>query len=452
MQISTKPFALLLSILIVSCPFDEVLAKAAKHKKGPILAPPLIPMFDAPGRIRSPYFQIGIERKRYIYLRDPNGILQARTGRFELSAQKSSLRGRVSEQKHYSSIGTVEHGVRARFSVDLQELTASFAPSLSQLLAAQVETAKRKADDELPKSARIMDEQLQRQRPSPAMPPLPLRGNSSVLASNSLESALAESKSRAAQATQSEAQQIAHAQPQSKGNEVAMPSIGKVTARMPNERVSSPLAMPTATKPDTASAEQLMNGQLGRKKGQMPSDSAISAALKRAKDDAQNSVEMAQPALDSILTSLRAVPSLRVPNPAEADKAVKADLLSKNDATMEIEWDKWHARFAQLAQLPILKEIGKNGNPKGSNTVEVTVKSNQKVIVRVLTPGPEAFDRAMLQAYRSLDGKTDLVFPAGSRRTEITFLIDNKHTGTGTPSRVTSKTSIGDKETVRFHR
>ncbi len=439
--------------MIVSFPFDEVFAKTAKHKKGPVLAPPLIPLLDAPDRSRSPYFQIGIERKRYIYLRDPNGMLQARTGRFELSAQKSLLRGRVSEEKHYSSIGTVEHGVRARFSVDLQELTASFAPSLSQLLAAKIETAKRKADDELPKSAKIMDQQLRAQRPSPGMPLLPPRvGLSDPTGSNSLESALAQSKSRAVQAMQREAQQLAHALPQSIGNDIAMPSFGKVTAQMPNGQGASPLTMPTATKPDMSSAEQLMNGQLSSKKGKIPTDSAISAALKRASDNAQNSVQLAQPAMDSILTTLRTVPSLSLPNPAEADKAVKADLLSKNDAIMEIEWDKWHAHFAQLARSPILNAIGKNGNPKGSNTVEITVKSNRKVIVRLVTPGSEAFDRAMLQAYRSLDGKTDLVFPSGSRRTEITFLIDNKHTGSGTPSRVTSKTSVGDKETVRLHR
>jgi hypothetical protein len=145
--------------------------------------------------------------------------------------------------------------------------------------------------------------------------------------------------------------------------------------------------------------------------------------------------------MDAILTHLRKIPPASMP---AANTAVSAQL----DSTETIQWDEWHSRFAGLARDPILLAVKKSGNPSGANTIEITVSADKHVTARIVTAGDKKFDQAILQAYQSLNHNPDLAFPAKSRRTSITFLIDNEHKRAGVPSGVDSQTSVGDKEVV----
>jgi hypothetical protein len=220
-------------------------------------------------------------------------------------------------------------------------------------------------------------------------------------------------------------------------------------ARIP-DHPGMPQSIPSAPGADTSGPAQKLAEELVKAKLQVPPDLQVDAKLKRAKERAQDALKQAEPAMNNILTQLRAIPA-RLPEPGKsteaAVKSVQADL------STTIQWDAWHARFAELARDPILKAVDKVGNPAGANTVEITVWSNHHLAVRLSQPGTnKEFDLAILQAYQSLDGNAALVYPDGSRRSSISFLVDNKHTGKGAPAGLKSQTSIGDKEILRFHR
>lgn len=212
---------------------------------------------------------------------------------------------------------------------------------------------------------------------------------------------------------------------------------------------SSPTGKPApkSAQPDTTVPQKLMAEELVNAKLKLPPDASsnLKGELAHAKTQAQLAVRNAQPAMNAVLTNLHTVGDLKLPSGAEPELAVEGD------ASSIIKWDEWHADFAKLANKPILSEVNKAGNPQGTNTVEITVRSNHQLSVRLAKPGNEVFDQAILNAYRSLDGNPSLQYPAGSRRSAITFFIDNQHEEEGAPSSVKNKTSVGDQEILRFH-
>jgi hypothetical protein len=177
-----------------------------------------------------------------------------------------------------------------------------------------------------------------------------------------------------------------------------------------------------------------------------PDTNALVAEMQKAQKKADALAKGAQTAMDMVLTSLKKIPELHFQSTKQPALAEPADTVSV------VQWDKWHAHFAELAREPILKYMNSAGNPSGEDTVEITISNTQQLSARIVKPGAHEFDQSMLQAYRTLDGNADLHFPEGSRRKTITFQIDNKHMGKGAPVGVKSKTSIGDQEVLRTKR
>jgi hypothetical protein len=419
-----------------------------------------------------PQFSIGIEHTRYVFPEDPSLMQHGQAGVVDLRGTKKAqmLRGRVAQDIRDSTIKTREYGVKSHFYADLRKLTAKSAPELSWLMDTQLAEARRKLAGEVARDAQLMNRQLNSPQPQPTLPSMPARAKATPEESRALEAELAKSDQRDQRASASQqlraalsrAQEQTARVPTVPGKQVVIPTSGqagfpgsplppapKVDTSAAERELAAQLAkantksrlvasntqrnqavesIPSAPNVNTAASERELKGQLARAKGQIPLESRIGIEMESAKRRGQSVVSQAQPAMNAIMTSLRAIPHRDVPATATAEPA--------DD---------------DLASQPILKEVRESGAPSGTNTVEITVLPNHHLTVRLTQPGNAAFDRAMLKAYQSLDGNPALEYPPGSRRSSIIFLIDNKHKETGVPSSVRSQTSVGDKETVRHH-
>lgn len=216
---------------------------------------------------------------------------------------------------------------------------------------------------------------------------------------------------------------------------------GRGNVEFPDVRpATANLVMPS---PGKTSGTQI-DAMIARASKKSPSASDVDAMLADAKMRSRGSTREAEPQLDTVLTYLRKVPAQSMPSVAESKVS--------GDLTDVVSWDAWHAHFAQLARAPIMDRLGKVSNPAGSDTVEITVVPDHHLKVTIAKPSEnKQFDRAIVEAYSSLDGNAGLAYPQGSRRKSITFLIDNEHKQAGTVSGVNSKTSIGDKEVILHH-
>jgi len=211
----------------------------------------------------------------------------------------------------------------------------------------------------------------------------------------------------------------------------------RIPTPLPNNDLSAKLIPPQMP------AQTDLHGKL---KDPKDAELAMKAEMLRAKNKNLTDISMAQPALHAVLTNLRTEPKLLLPDEQEGLSAVP------ESAADTIKWDKWHEQFAQLAQQPILSEMQKGGNPAGNNTVRITVFANHRVEVNInQAASSKAFDSAMLKAYQSLSGNPALQYPDGSRRSSVTFLVDNRHDSTDQITAVKSTTSVGDKELLRRH-
>lgn len=192
-------------------------------------------------------------------------------------------------------------------------------------------------------------------------------------------------------------------------------------------------------------ASKQMQAELAKAKkvGSIPDIKADQLALDRAKKETNAQVAAAKPEMDAILTSLRVDPKLMMPTTTpEAAQNVDAELSYEK----VIPWDKWYAKVAKLYEPLLLRAVAKHGSPEGYNTVSVTVTKTHQVQVALVEPDNSVFDTATLEAYRALNGNPQLEFPAGTHRTQVNFLIDNKHNNPTPVSKVSSKTYTGDKE------
>ncbi len=229
-------------------------------------------------------------------------------------------------------------------------------------------------------------------------------------------------------------------------NRLKFPSIPTSNSpKIPSTSIALTSKTPAVASPDLGDAVRKMNEEIARAKLGLPPETSVDAQLSHAKDNAQAVVKKAQPAMDTVLTYLRHVDA---PKTLSANSAPEP----KEDEATVLQWDKWHANFASLAKGPILKNVSHLENPKGDDTVEITVKADKTLSVRVVKASSTEFDKAILQAYESLNGSASLQFPPGSRRSSISFQIDNKHSGDGIPSAVKSETTTGDSEIVRHRR
>ena len=358
--------------------------------------------------------------------------------------KRNLLRGKATEANRNSIISTLEHGVKPRFYVDLRKISPKFAPEISRLMEAEVAEARRKVAYDV----NVMENELRSLPPRPDLPPTPARAGLGANALKALESELAQSKQQEQRRSQTAIQQYEVALSHAQGATGKMPASLQPQVVMPAAKPVgiAGLSVPSSSRSDTSAAEREMAAELERANLHLPSKTQLNAELAMATKQARVAVVRAQPAMDTILTHLRKIP------PAGIPVASSAEPKGEDDAYSTLKWDVWHARFAELARNPILKSVSKAGNPAGANTVEIGVSTDHRVTVRFVQTSNPAFDQAILQAYRSLDGNPALAYPAGSRRSSITFLIDNTHTGAGVPTGVKSQTSVGDKEIVRQQR
>lgn len=229
-------------------------------------------------------------------------------------------------------------------------------------------------------------------------------------------------------------------------NKIKFPTLPKNNMPgIPSTSIALNTKTPALAAPDIDDAVRKMNEELTKAKLNLPPETNVDAQLSHARDNAQATVKRVQPAMDTVLTYLRHVDA---PKTSSSDPVLEP----KEDEATVLKWDEWHAKFASMAKDPILRNVSKLENPKGDDTVEITVKADKTLTVKVVKASSTDFDRAILQAYESLNGNAALQFPSGSRRSSVSFQIDNKHTGEGIPSAVKSETATGDNEVVRHHR
>lgn len=405
--------------------------------------------------------------------------LHGETKLIELQAKEDStepLRGKVSkdEQAQSSTISTLEHDVTPRFFVDLRKLEAKYAPDLAQMMQAALAAARRREAEEVAREEPIMEKKLKERKPVPDIV-VPLRKNANV-DSNSLQAQLDKSNDNKKLQDRNAEQvlQLALKQSQSaKGMQIpVMPekapvmipsnAIGKLPdlsvpavprVEMPDKNVIPKVQIPEEKIPENKKTVPnvplvaIPNNLANKGPKAIPEVKAdlripdINAAINSAKNKAQTVAKQVVPAMDAVLTYLRELPSSK--------ESVSTNTEVAMETSSVIEWDKWHASFAQLARAPILKCVDESGNPSGNNTVEVTVWPNRHVEVKLAKSSNPSFDKAIMKAYQSLDGNPALAYPKGSRRSNVSFLIDNKHEGAGRPSAVNSQSSVGDKEVLR---
>jgi hypothetical protein len=497
MQISKTLPRVALVIFAASLPLPIAVAKAAHPKRVKLKA--IVPIIDTSVIPKPTYFKLKIKHTQIIFPEDPARMLHGENKVVDLRAEvhQDELHGRVAAEEHASIISTHEHGVKPKFAVNLQALAAKFAPELGWLMETKIEEARRREAGAVETERQKMEQELRGRTPVVA-PQIPANANASPQDSAALAAKLDEARLReqTAQIPKAPAKKTEELPaianlgtpkiPLATGqNPEKIPTVPDVKGKIPtapNPKVEmppskheslpdtetkiasgdlhipevpphSPLSIPTPKTlaapsipsiphTDTTPLQHQMNEEQAIAKLKTPSEPDLQAEVERAKKLGRETVRQAQPVMDAILTCLHKNPTYRMPTASNGAPPVE------EDPSIVLEWTKWHVNFARLAHDPILKAIGESGNPAGNDTVEITVLPNHQVTVSLAKSSNRAFDQAMLKAYQSLDGNSDLAYPAGSRRISVTFSIDNKHDRTGAPSDVKSDTA-GDKEIVR---
>lgn len=171
-------------------------------------------------------------------------------------------------------------------------------------------------------------------------------------------------------------------------------------------------------------------------------DKQLAGELARARQMQSQEARRVRGELDAIMTVIR-------PNPA-SDQELIGKIGSPSGQILS--WDDWYARFTRAYEPQLIRAFRKHRDPSGSNTVSITVKSDLSLRATVYQKSPQRydnFDRATVEAYGTLNGNSILKFPAGSRRKQITFLIDNKHASSNPINGVESMPYSGDKEVLQ---
>ena len=381
---------------------------------------------------------------------DKNGVpLQAQTDKNNLPLKAKVDKNGTPLQAHAienprTPLDTLEHGVRPPFHFDLNDLTSTFAPDIATKMDSEIAQARTRTADEVRRRERELEPKLRNRAPQPDMPPIPNKVQVNVQLVKTINEKLAQSKS-------SSAQKIALKVPVPKLPMDKMPLDRLPLGPMNGSGSKLPLT-PTALKIPSPAAQNLdntnrnksvsaMEAELANVRQQHPQNSNLAAMLDDAKNRARTRATAIEPGVDAILTHARSIPvsvSPAIPNTN-----------IRGDAQDVVPWDEWHSRFASLARGPILANVSKAKTTSGADTVEITVWRDHRLQVKLSKPSNAGFDAAILSAYKSLAGNTNLEFPKNSVRQSITFLVDNEHNGAGVPSAVQSQPSLGDKEIIR---
>lgn len=456
------------------------------------------PAIDSSVLPKTPLFRLDVKHTAIIFPEPNSTLLHGDAHVFRLRADENVTKLQAEQPEATSPMNTRQHGITAQFHSDLLALIPKIAPDLSRRLDAELGKAQRQLAARAAKDAPALKRALQAEKPAPSMPapslpahlqmPEPPQAKPIVPAMDTLApNGLPNNQPKldgnidAAQARAAQTQRAAiaaargHMQAQlggggggGAGGSLQMPMGGRAVPPFMPQLYPRVSAMPTAPQASSAmkalpqvrtqvaaipsfqpdsnlngqliAAKQAMQAQLKATNRRPDESRDVDAQLRRA----QNIATEVKPQLDALMTNARRLPPLEdpvIPQMAIPDAAAGRDT---------IIWDKWHANFANLARGPLLTELNKAGSPEGSDTVAITVYSDHHVDVKLYTSSNPKFDKAVMQAYQSLNKSPRLDFPAGSLRRSVSFLIDNKHSSHTSISIVNSKTTKGDKETRRF--
>ncbi len=171
-------------------------------------------------------------------------------------------------------------------------------------------------------------------------------------------------------------------------------------------------------------------------------DKQMQGELARAQRLQSQEARRVRGELDAIMTAIR-------PNPGSDQEVIGT--IGAGPGKI-ISWDQWYANFTRAYEPLLIRAFRKYKDPAGSNTVSITVWPNHQLKVSVHQKELakyDTFDRASVEAYSALNGNASLQFPIGSRRKQITFLIDNKHASGNPINGVESLPFSGDKELLQ---
>jgi hypothetical protein len=256
-------------------------------------------------------------------------------------------------------------------------------------------------------------------------------------------------------------QLLANAGGRGAGEPPAMPTAAALAPKVTDldreriqPRVDMPLDKPSLHQDLPRDSD--VNGKLHIPQGQIKAEMATAGRLQASSNDvnaqlrkATDLASQATPQMAAIMTRVRRLPSPTVPELLAVAQKLPMQT-SGGDQT--ILWDAWHAKFAKLAQAPLISAFRKVGDPSGSDTVSITVSPDHRVAVKLTKQSNPKFDKAVMEAYRSLDRNPALAYPAGSLRSSVSFLVDNDHRAEGSVSTVKSQTTVGDKEVRHLSR
>ncbi|MBX9686868.1 MAG: hypothetical protein K2X27_09215 [Candidatus Obscuribacterales bacterium] len=443
--LSFQKISILIALLLLAAPELQ----AAPKKKGKLIM--MTPVFDTSLTPKPPQvFELELKHTQVVYPKDPSLLLHGDTGVVRLTAtiKQDVLRSQIENEQKASTVYLKEHGVKAQFFVDFRKLEAKYAPEIAKVMESELIQARLKSQAEVARAKPLMDKELQARPPEAKLPPLPARADVNDPKSKVLDAELSQSAKQAQSQLKDPLQQFQAALTQLAASGAKMPAFNSAAGRMPELRRKALPSIPESSpkKPDLMPAEQELAEQLASAKLKAPdiSTAALNAQMAGAKKLSNTEALKAQPAMDTILSYARRLPDREISKAGET--AEEKDL----DAQLILKWDDWHARFARIAEAKVLAALTKASNPAGADTVEITVLPDRHLTVKLTQSSNAAFDKAILEAFRALDGSPELAYPAGSRRRSLSFLMDSKLEG-GLASKVKSQTAVGDREILRRH-
>jgi len=423
-------------------------------------------------------FQLGIEhteihrgpRKPILHAQDKLGLLRGGTRVFKLNAADQNIKLQAQYARTAKNAKLLQGGVdkngdpliakvednprfplytnehfHSPFQIDLRKLTTNVAPDIVYQMDSELNHANNPTDDELARQEKAMETALQADAPRPDMPSINPITNITAAIARAFESQKEKAKEAEQQAREKGIESLKLAMTGGTGTPVRMPNIprngkGDLKRLPANGDYDHP-----KESAQRKESEREMTSELASVNTKKPlSSKELDAKISDAQEYSKTKGAAAEPNLNAVVTRVH-------PLDLTMDPASIPKYGAEADVDDVVPWDEWHTRFANLARDPILLNVSKLKKTSGFNTVEITVWRNLRVDAKLTKSGNPEFDRAILDAYKSLNGNKALAFPNHSRRDKMTFLIDNEHKGAGAPTTVQSQTSRGDKEVIRYH-
>ncbi len=111
-------------------------------------------------------------------------------------------------------------------------------------------------------------------------------------------------------------------------------------------------------------------------------------------------------------------------------------------------WDQWYQHINDLVCNALTKTMPNHGNPAGTNRIHITVWPDHRLEARLVQGSNAKFNAAILEAYSSLNGSSDLEFPRGTRRKQNDYETAHIQEIPAVTASFDSKTIHGDMETL----